>query len=132
MAALTDEQRMVLQQMFTMNSFSTVWQTIDNVYSNHGMGDSLTDEERIAEYTYINQQLRKYIGKAEEQVLSHGSDLEGMKSEIEKLISTSSEYADDRRQLMYNFTRDIWLLDAYNGIIWLIQGMPTQDQGEDE
>jgi len=122
MAALTDEQRRVLNRLFEMNSFSTTWNTIDQVYRQHGMGDRMDDQERIAEYTYINQQLRKYISSAEGTVLSHGADLDGMKAEVENLISTAPEYADTRKQLMYNFVRDIWLLDLYTGIMWAANG----------
>ena len=122
MAALTDEQRSLLSRLFSMNSFSSTWATIDQVYKQHGMGDGLSDEDRIAEYTYINQQLRKYISGSESAVMSHGADLDAMKAEVEMFISNAPEYADSRRQLMYNFVRDIWLLDLYTGIMWLIGG----------
>ena len=122
MAALTDEQRDLLGKLFSMNSFSTTWATIDQIYSQHNMGEHMSDEDRIAEYTYINQQLRKYISGAENTVMSHGGDLGGMKSEVEALISSAPEYADTRKQLMYNFVRDVWLLDLYSGIMWLING----------
>ena len=122
MAALTDEQRDLLDRLFMMNSFSTTWATIDKVYQEHRVGEKMEDDERIAEYSYINQQLRKYISSAETIVRGCGSDVQRMRKEIENMISTAAEYADTRKQLMYNFTRDIWLLDLYSAIMWIIDG----------
>lgn len=130
MVALTDDQRVFLRRLFTMNSFSTTWSTIDQVYNQYGMGVGMSDDDRISEYTYINQQLRKYISGAESDVLGHGADLDAMKAEVENMIATAAEYADTRKQLMYNFVRDIWLLDLYSGVMWLISG--EVDEGEVE
>jgi hypothetical protein len=116
MAALTDQQRAYVNGAFQMRSFRDMWSIIDQTYGQLGLGADMTDADRIAEYRYINEQLRKYIGSKQDQVLGHGADLDGMMAEVAELVSKGTEYGDERKVLVYNFLRDQWLIELYNAI----------------
>ena len=116
MAALTDQQRAYIEGAFQMRSFRDMWSIIDQTYEQLKLGGELSDEERIAEYRYINEQLRKYIGSKHDQVVDHGADLDGMTAEVVELVSKGSEYDGERKTLVYNFLRDQWLIELYNAI----------------
>ena len=120
MASLSENERHQLELLFRLQDFRTMFDLIQNEYAHVGMGETLTDEERINEFKYITQQLRKYVSKQQDVILDHGADLEGMRAEVENLISKASEYGDTRKELIYNFMRDGWLIEVYNGISYLI------------
>ena len=80
MAALTDDQRETLISLFRMQDFNTMFMLIDQQYRQLGFRDPLTDSERIAEYKYITQQLRKYIAGRQDPILACGSNLDAMKN----------------------------------------------------
>lgn len=121
MAALTDEQRQALENQFSLVDFVSMWPIIDEVYKRMGLGDLLADEERIAEYKYINEQLRKFVFKQEEPIMSHGGDLQGMFQEAVAMAEKSREYGDERKKIVYGALRDQWMGQLINLIITLMQ-----------
>jgi len=106
-----------IQQVFNMPSFSMAWDTIDQMYRGKKLGEDMTDDERVAEYANVNQQLRKYISSRQEQVMRHQSNFPAMLDEVAAIIAKADEYAPTRQQLMYNFMRDSWLIGLYNAIL---------------
>lgn len=92
---------------------------INDTYDRYGLGDGLSDEERISEYKYINEQLRKFVSKTQVPVFDCGSDLNKMAEYVRSMFKTLPEYADDRKTLVYNFVRDTWLLELLNVIVFI-------------
>lgn len=128
MAALTDEQRLVLMASFHMRGFNEMFSIIEQYYKQYNLGQDMTDDEKIAEFQYINEQLRKFAFTKQDQILEHGSDLDSMLEEVDNLISQSKEYADTRKVLMYNFMRDAWLIELHNNISYLIGENSEEDE----
>lgn len=119
MGSLTNDQRDALMGFFKMRDFRTMWDIIYNEYQTKHLGDGLDDETMIAEFQYITQQLRKYISNHQDQILDHGADFDGMLKELENMIESAGEYAKERRELVYNFLRDQWIIEVHDGILWL-------------
>lgn len=128
MAALTDAQREALHGSFHMKGFSEMFAIIDQYYEQYKLGALLTDEERIKEYQYVNEQLRKFVFKSQDTILGHGSDLDSMQEEVATMLSRSPEYADDRKKLVYNFMRDAWLVEVYNIIGYLMENSEEEEE----
>ena len=128
MAVLSDYQREILMGFFHMRDFRTMWDIIWNEYQSKHLGEFMEDEELIAEFQYITQQLRKYISKNQDQILDHGADLEAMLKEIENMLGNASEYAKERKELVYNFLRDQWLIELHEGIVWLIENGDEEEE----
>ena len=128
MASLTDGQREFLMGFFRMIDFRSMWDVIYNEYQTKHLGDSMEDEERIPEFQYITQQLRKYISNHQDQILDHGADFDGMLQEIESLLGNAAEYAKERKELVYNFLRDQWLIELHDGIMWLIDNEEEEEE----
>lgn len=129
MAVLSDYQRDVLMGFFQMKDFRSMWDIIYNEYElKHLNPDWMESEELIAEFQYITQQLRKYISNHQDQILDHGADFEGMLKEIETLLSNAAEYAKERKELVYNFLRDQWLIELHDGIIWLMENNDEEEE----
>ena len=127
MASLTDYQREVLESLFVTRDLRSMWDVIYNEYESKHLGECIGDDEMIAEYTYITQQLRKYVSSHQDQIMDHGADFDAMLAEVENLLNTAGEYAKERKELVYSFLRDQWLIEIYNGIVWLME-----NSGEDE
>ena len=115
-----------LLPLFQMNSFANMWIVINNKYNLMEFKDNISDEQRISEYKWITQQLRKYISKQQNVVLKHDT-LKEMLNEIEALISKAEEYGDSRREIVYNIMRDEWLIELYH-----IIELNIDDNEEDE
>lgn len=116
MAALTDDQRSVLENLFKMNDFRSMYVLIDSIYRELNFSDKLTDEERIAEYKYVTQQLRKYISQRQDPFFKCGSNLDAMSSLVGEWLAKANEYGETRKDLAYNFLRDSWILEVWNGV----------------
>ena len=127
MASLTDYQRDVLNSFFMMKDFRSMWDIIYNEYETKHLGKDIDDEEKILEFQYINQQLRKYMSSHQDQIMDHGADFEAMLKEIDELLGTASEYADTRRELVYSFLRDQWLIELHDGIVWLMDNIEEEE-----
>ena len=129
MAILNDYQREMLMGFFQMRDFRSMWDIIYNEYElKHLNPDWMEAEELIAEFQYITQQLRKYISNHQDQILDHGADFEAMLKEIETLLSNAAEYAKERKELVYNFLRDQWLIELHDGIIWLMENNDEEEE----
>lgn len=105
---------------FKLNSFSDMYLIINDMYHRYELGEGLPDEQRISEYKYINEQLRKFVSGKQDQILGFGSDLRGMAENIRIMFKTLPEYAEDRKMLIYNFVRDAWLIELLNVVMFLI------------
>lgn len=130
MGALTDMQRSALIESFHMKGFSEMFNIIDQYYDQYKLGVDLSDEERIKEYQYVNEQLRKFVFRSQDSILDHGSDLDSMKNEVATMLARSPEYAEDRKKLIYNFMRDAWLVEVYNIIDYLIENADEEEEDE--
>ena len=97
-------------------------------YETLGFHDDISDEEMISEFKYIAQQLRKYKFSKQDQILEHDT-LYDMAKEIEELIGKAPEYGDSRREIVYNFMRDHWLVNMYNTLIRVAQ---VEDEEDDD
>ena len=128
MGSLTDYQREVLDSFFMMKDFRSMWDIIYNEYETKHLDTWMYDDEMLKEFQYINQQLRKYISSHQDQIMDHGSDFEAMLKEIEELLGTASEYADSRKELIYNFLRDQWLVELHDGIVWLMENADEEEE----
>ena len=131
MAALSDEARELVHGCFEMKAFSEMFPIIGQYYKKYELGEDMTDDEKIAEYQYVNEQLRKFAFKNQDAILDYGSDLEGMLGEAKAMLERGGEYAGTRKQLMYNFMRDAWLIELCNIVSWIIDNA-NEEEEEDE
>ena len=125
--SLSDFQRETIESFFHMRDFRSMWDIIYNEYEMKHLGECIGDDEMIQEFQYITQQLRKYISNHQDQIMDHGADLNGMIKEIENLLSNSTEYAKERKELVYNFLRDQWLVEIHDGIVWLMENVEEEE-----
>lgn len=130
MGILTDEERQYVEGSFALTDFRSMFDIINNVYESLKFHDNITDSERISEYKYITQQLRKYISGRYDTIAACGSDLNMMLATVERWLADAPEYGDDRKNLVYNFLRDQWLIETYNNIKWLMD--KRAEESEDE
>lgn len=123
-----DKTRDLLAEgLFRSPDFENVWMECKNMYETLGFRDNISDEEMIAEYKYIAQQLRKYIFTKQGEILRH-SMYDEMLQEVDNLIGKAPEYEVTRAGIVYNFIRDHWLYDIRNVFVNLMNA----EEGEDE
>ena len=102
-----------LELLFRAKGFESMWGDINAMYQYLGFHDQLSDDERIAEYQWINKQLRKYMFSKQDEILGKENNASRLAT-VEKLISSAAEYGETRKVLVYNFLRDHWLYEVYN------------------
>ena len=107
------DKEIIINAFFQDDAFEQTWMDIKQEYEVLGFSDKLADQERIDEYKYIAQQLRKYKFSKQDQIVNHDT-VEDMMKEIEGLIGGAAEYGDARKVIVYNFMRDHWLVNMYN------------------
>jgi hypothetical protein len=107
------DKNIVINAFFQDDAFEQTWMDIMQEYQNLGFRDQITDEEMIAEFKYIAQQLRKYKFSKQDQIVNHDT-MEEMLAEVEELIGKAPEYGNTRKDIVYNFLRDHWLIAMYN------------------
>lgn len=130
MGVLTDEQRKMIDDLFRMTDFRSMYEVIHQTYRSLELGLDLEDSDRIAEYTYITQQLRKFMSAHYDPIIKCGSNLPSMLMVIESWLDKNSEYGQERKQLVYNFLRDQWITELYNGIQYLINEAGDEEEVE--
>lgn len=122
------EKELIIQAFFQDEAFEQTWMEMKQEYETLGFHDDISDEEMISEFKYIAQQLRKYKFSKQDQILEHDT-LYDMAKEIEELIGKAPEYGDSRREIVYNFMRDHWLVNMYNTLIRVAQ---VEDEEDDD
>ena len=126
-----DATRQNVMLMFRARDFESMWFSIKDIYDNLGFTDALTDQQRIDEYKWIVQQLRKYMFSKQDQVLSC-DNVEGMINTIDSYIASAEEYGDERKKVVYNFMRDHWLYEVRNHLVGMLMDMELNVEEEDE
>lgn len=122
------DKQIIQQAFFQDEAFEQTWIEMLQEYSTLGFKDQISDETMIAEFKYIAQQLRKYKFSKQDQILSKDT-VEEMVAEIEALIGKAPEYGDSRKEIVYNFLRDHWLINMYNTLARVVQ---IDEEDEDE
>lgn len=118
--------------MFQARDFETMWYAIKDEYKDLGFVDPISDQTRIDEYTWITQQLRKYMFSKQDEIMGCDS-LEDMVAMVDSLIGKAGEYGDERKKVVYNFMRDHWLYEVRNYLVDLIVSVSVdEEEMEDE
>lgn len=121
------DKNLVIDVFFRDEDFEQTWMECKQEYETLGFRDNIADDDMIAEFKYIAQQLRKYKFSKQNQVVNHDS-AEEMLAEVERLIGSATEYGDTRSQIVYNFMRDHWLINMYNALQRVIAFNPEEDE----
>ena len=106
----------LIQTEFQTPDLMGQWQDLLRRYREMGFTDPLTDSQRIEEFTYIVEQVRKYIFSKEKSILSYSHDLNKMLAFVDELISKAPEKSLERKTLVYYALRDEWLVHLRNDI----------------
>lgn len=101
-----------LELYFVPFSLVDIWPRISGKYEYFGFSDKITDAQKYDEYTWINEQFRKFVGTKKALIMKHIYDLEKMHKYVESLLvdcpeKTSGETV--RPWLVYTALRDEWL-----------------------
>ncbi len=120
-----------LTLLFRAKDFERMWFLLNDQYKALGFTDPLTDVERISEYKWIVQQLRKYMFSKQDIILGCDS-VDGMIEVVDNLIGSSAEYGDDRKKIVYNFMRDHWLFEVRNVLEELAYELRDDDEFEED
>ena len=126
---ISENQWTVINSLFELKRFDALWNVIDSYYIRM-FRDDITDVERIAEYTYITQQLNKYISKRKETLISY-ENIEDMMGQLVVWLGESQQYASERRELVYGFLRDSWTWEVLNALGDIAERMENEEPEEE-
>ena len=105
------------------------WDSIKQTYEGMGFTDPMTDSQRIEEYSYISEQLHKFIAKKHTELMRYREALPNMYDAVEDVIQNLSETSKDRKMLVYYMLRDSWLIQLKNAIYYTM--MTPEEEDED-
>lgn len=120
-------KELMANALFTADDFEQIWMELNQLNEALKFEDYWDDEERIKEYKYVTQQLRKYMASKRNEVLEK-TTLQDMVAYVEDLITKQREYGDTRQDILYNFMRDHWLVQLYN----ILSQMAAADETTEE
>ena len=103
----------LLDEMTALLDFRNMFSVIDQTYQSLNLGKDMTDEEKIEEYSWINQQMRKFAG-SKKTYLADKRNYEEVVHQIEDWLTNSNEYGKSRKELIYGFLRDQMLVEWAN------------------
>lgn len=106
-------RELISNSLFSVDNFEQVWLELNQLYDQLGFEDFWNDEDKIKEYKWITQQLRKYMASKKQEIMACNS-LRDMADKVEELIEKQNEYGDNRAEIAYNFMRDHWLVQLHN------------------
>lgn len=117
--------------LFQAKDFESMWHVCKAWYESLGFTDA-TDQQKVDEYKWIVQQLRKYMFSKQDEIAGLNA-IEDMVAKVEELIGKAPEYGEDRKKIVYNFIRDHWLYEVRDSLFEMIQmTMPEDDEEEYE
>lgn len=125
MAPVTAKE-LIIEAFFQDEAFEATWMEMKQEYETLGFRDEISDDMMISEFKYIAQQLRKYKFSKQDQIVMHDT-IEDMAKEVGNLIGKAPEYGDSRKEIVYNFMRDHWLINMYNTMMRASQMMEEDD-----
>jgi len=106
------EVQSIMDEAFKVPSFIVLWPAIHRHYGELGFTDPITDAERIEEYTWIVQQLRKFISTKSGPISEKAEKPVEMLAVLQK-IKTAADGKDtavyDRKHLVFQLMRDDWI-----------------------
>lgn len=92
------------------------WPAIQATYKSMGFSDPMSDSQVIDEYSYISEQMHKFVSKKYTEIMKYQDDLEAMVDYVNEIISRLDETSKDRKMLVYYMLRDDWLIQLRNAI----------------
>ena len=104
------------------------WQGIKRVYELMGFNDPMTDSQLIDEYSYISEQMRKFVSKKYNEVMQYEDDLAAMSEKVEEIIGKVDESSKERKMLVYYMLRDDWLVQLYNIILMTMDDLQVEEE----
>lgn len=120
------EYKQTVELLFRAADFETMWMAVGNMYQYLGFTDKISDQQRIDEYKWIVQQLRKYMFTKQTTIMEKES-IEDMLAAVESLIGKADEYGRERKEVVYNFMRDHWLYEVRDTLV----SMRSDDEDEE-
>jgi hypothetical protein len=118
----------IIEEMFEPPSFIAYWHEIKSVYESMGFSDDLSDSQRIEEYSYIAEQVNKFVSSKKTQVLRHGDNLDRIEAEVEAIAAKLTDKASTRKQLVYIALRDSWVIQLHSNVQYLQQQRIEDDE----
>lgn len=114
------------EAMFHQGDIVERWYDISTVIEGFGFDDKLVDKEKIEEHRYITNQLNKFIGTKQEEILVGELDIEKGIEAVRKIISDCQDVKDTRVGIVYAFMRNEWLAS----LLALMEEMKFQAEAE--
>ena len=104
------------------------WSVIRQIYDNMGFTDPMTDSQRIEEYSYISEQMHKFVSKKYNEIMQYEDDLVTMSEKVSDILDKVEENSRDRKTLVYYMLRDDWLIQLYNVILTTIDDLQVEEE----
>lgn len=118
-----------IESCFTEIPLLGYWAAIKQTYENMGFNDPMTDTQIIEEYSYISEQMHKFISKKRSEIMQYDDNLERMLDVVNDIISKVDETSKDRKTLIYYMLRDDWLAQLRNIIWYTMDNLTEEDDG---
>ena len=121
-----------IEDHFDVRDFVGMWPAISAKYEFMKFSDPLTDVQRIEEFSYIHEQLCKFISKKKTTFLKYADDPKKMQELVQQTLGSAKEKSLVRKELVYIALRDEWLVSLYTLLDMIIMEKAVEDDLEEE
>lgn len=112
----------LLSDTFTPRELTSFWGVIMDVYKAFDFRDKMSDDDLIAEFKWVNEQVNKFIGTKKDYIYSCKYDLYNMSNRIKEIKNSASEQLKDRKHVVYTYIRNQWISNLLVNVDVLIYG----------
>jgi len=108
---MADEFRKRLEdEEFATLSLADGYPRLLEKYKELDLNSGMSVEDRLVEYGYVLQQLRKFMGTKRLTTLEHADDLDWLLRYYRKMeLSGQTEYPKERKELVFCIMRNQWV-----------------------
>lgn len=103
-----------LKVAFTTPPFYEFYSNIHRKYKDFEFTDTLSDEERLLEYSNVYQQFRKFVGSKQAVVLGMQDHLDSLVAYVDDQRAKADTYPRTRVDMVYNSLKVDWLIQLRN------------------
>lgn len=109
----------------------TSWTVLCDVYKQLAFIDTLTDEERIAEFKKVVKEINRFLTRARSGMLSARNDTDVIDWLVEEMKPKPQACYDNRYQIAFYKLKQEWIAQQLRKYTWLIEQNEVEEETDE-
>jgi len=108
-----------IKRMFELPSYFDMYGIIEQTRESLKLQEPQSDKERLEQITWIKAQYRKYVFSKQSAFEEIGDNIPLLIDYVEALIAKAPDSPKDAKTCIYNYLRDVWLINMHGTLSML-------------